>query len=71
MDSNEIPINVYLDLSKAFDTLDHKMLLHKLNYYRIRFVEFNGIKSSLATITTSVSQSSILGPCYLSDTNDI
>ena len=22
MDNNEIPINIYLDLSKAFDTLD-------------------------------------------------
>ena len=64
MDSNNIPINVYLDLSKAFDTLDHTILLHKVSHYGIRgtclallksylserkqFVEFNGVKSSLA-----------------------
>ena len=88
MDRNEIPINVYLDLSKAFDTLDNKMLLHKLSDNGIRgiclallksyvserkqFVEFDGVKSSLANITTGVTQGSILGPLlFIIYTNDI
>ncbi len=36
MDKNETPINIYLDLSNAFDTLDHNILLAKMEYYGIR-----------------------------------
>ena len=32
LDKGKIPISIFLDLSKAFDTLDYVFLLHKLNY---------------------------------------
>ena len=36
MDKNEIPINIYHDLSKAFDKLDHAVLLYKLQYHGLK-----------------------------------
>ena len=33
MKNNQFSVGVFVDLSKAFDTLDHNILLNKLNYY--------------------------------------
>ena len=71
-------IAIYMDLSKAFDTIDHKTLLSKLNNYGIRgialswlksylsdrqqFVCIDGHNSSMCNIRCGVPQGSILGP---------
>ena len=38
LDNGIIPINIYIDLSKAFDTLIHRILLDKLSYYGVNSV---------------------------------
>ena len=78
LDNKITPINIFLDLSKAFDTLDHNILLQKLKHYGIhdtalelfesylsncqQYVEYNCTESTLEYITTGVPQGSILGP---------
>ena len=78
MDNDEIPINIYLDLSKAFDTLEHNIIIGKLRHYgvegvslslfqnyltnRKQYVEYNNAKSDTLNINTGVPQGSILGP---------
>ena len=78
LDNMKAVISVFIDLKKAFDTIDHTILLQKLNHYGIRgivnqwicsyltyrkqYVQIKGTKSSLERILCGVPQGSILGP---------
>ena len=78
LDEGYIGCGIFVDLQKAFDTVDHEILLSKLDYYGIRgisnnwfksylsnrkqFVSINGYDSGLAEIKCGVPQGSVLGP---------
>ena len=47
IDSGNFVISVFLDFKKAFDTVDHKILLAKLDFYGIIGVHMNGLNHIL------------------------
>ena len=77
-DNGETTIGIFLDLSKAFDTVNHSILTNKLYHYGIRgtsnnwfsnylknrfqCVHVNDTNSSYSEIHCGVPQGSILGP---------
>ena len=78
LDGGNIGCGVFADLQKAFDTVDHQILLTKLNHYgicgvsndwfksylsnRSQYVSINGFDSDLAALNCGIPQGSVLGP---------
>ena len=78
MDKNRTPTNIYLDISKAFDSLSHGILRNKLQHYDIcdvaqnllksylpnrkQFVQYNEYSSDMKYTHNGVPQGSIFGP---------
>ena len=76
--NRKVTTGVFIDLKKAFDTIDHKLLLEKLEFYGIRgsvnewvksyltgrkqFVQVNEYSSTIFNILCGVPQGSVLGP---------
>ena len=48
LDRGECLIDVFLDISKAFDTMDHDVLLEMLGKYAIQGKELQGIRDYLS-----------------------
>ena len=78
IEEKSLTCGIFIDLSKAFDTVDHNILISKLEHYGIRgialnlfksyltnrkqYVQLDNYKSQTKSITCGVPQGSVLGP---------
>ena len=53
-------ISLFLDLSKAFDTANHQILLNTLKYYRLQQSEYNWFQSYLSNRKQQCMQMTLL-----------
>ena len=80
LDEKHYVIGLFIDFKKAFDTVDHEILLYKLECYGMRwlvnyffrsyltnrrqYTVINGVNSDLRTASGGVPQGSVLGPLF-------
>ena len=78
LDQKHCTLGIFLDFSKAFDTVNHDILLSKLKHYgindtmhklfssylsnRFQYVSYGNTNSTLLPVITGVPQGSVLGP---------
>ena len=80
MNQGFCPVNIYLDLSKTFDSFNYDILVSKLKFYelqnnalqllksylsdRSQYVHIDNVKSNPHTVLCGIPQGSVLGPLF-------
>ena len=78
IDQKKVSVGIFIDLKKVFDTINHNILIDKLNLYGIRgvasswlksylcnrqqYVNYQNVNSSYKQVICGIPQGSIIGP---------